>query len=219
METPTISWQQRFFTWSIKYKSLIYWLFRLGYLGVLGVYILAVNAAFNKNSDFFTFYYAIGLGYGKFAIVLLGAIILPGILGRLGVNWPATRALTFFRRQIGIMVFLLVAGHYGILKILPIISGLVDFSPFAPFELFGLAAYSIFFIMYLTSNNLSMKKLGKWWKRIHRLIYLALWLIVFHTGLQSVSVWSVLIFAFALLELLSLFYAWNKAQSKKVASI
>jgi DMSO/TMAO reductase YedYZ heme-binding membrane subunit len=69
--------------------------------------------------------------------------------------------------------------------------------------------------MFLTSNNLSVKRLGKWWKRLHRVVYIVVWLLVLHTGLQRISVWTYFIGVFAVLEIGSLIY--NYLKKKQVA--
>ena len=49
-----------------------------------------------------------------------------------------------------------------------------------PYIYVGATALSILFVMALTSNRFSQKKLKRNWKRLHRLVYLALALILLH---------------------------------------
>lgn len=45
----------------------------------------------------------------------------------------------------------------------------------------GIAAISILALMALTSNQFAMRLLKKWWKRLHRLVYVAALLVALHT--------------------------------------
>jgi len=62
------------------------------------------------------------------------------------------------------------------------------------------------------------KKLGKWWKRLHRLTYLAMFGIFGHVALQT-SKWAVVIGVFVLLEAISWFVYWRREAAKKAAVI
>lgn len=209
------SLQMRIFTWSIRNKRYIFWTIRLGYAFILTIYLLAAYAAFTRSDSYFSIYYDWGLTFGRSAIVFLGVAVLPGILGRFGINWQVTRIITFFRRQVGITVFLLAFSHYSVIRNLPVLSGQVPFVfPYSLFEMFGFTAFCILFLMYITSNNWSMAKLGPWWKRLHRFVYVVLWLLVLHTALQRISLWSGLIIIFAAIETASLIYLWVKNKNK-----
>ncbi len=52
--------------------------------------------------------------------------------------------------------------------------------PLQPFIIIGLVALAILSAMAITSNRWAMKWLGKSWKRLHRLVYVASLLIVIH---------------------------------------
>ncbi len=157
--------------------------------------------------------YQIGRHLGQVAISLLGIVVLPGILGRFRIEIKITKIITLFRRQLGITTFLLGFSHYMLVRFSLYLAGLVEFKiPGALFETFGTFALFGLFLMFLTSNNFSVKKLGKWWKRLHRIVYVILWLLVLHTGLQRISIWSVGIFAVATLEVISFVYDFVKMQ-------
>lgn len=151
------------------------------------------------------FFQKSGPAFGKAALTLLGIVVLPGILGRFDIQIPITRVITLFRRQLGILTFLLAFTHYQHVRFAP--KGLKF--DLALFEVFGILALSLMALLFLTSNNLSVAKMGKWWKRLHRLIYVILWLVVLHTALQS-SKWTALIGVFAALEIISLGYSYLK---------
>lgn len=160
-------------------------------------------------------FYTTAVSFGRVALVLLGVVVLPGILGRFGIEIPITRIITAYRRQFGILVFLFAFSHATLVRTLPKLLGIIPTIPLVVFETFGVLALTILFFMFFTSNNLSVKTLGKNWKRLHRFIYLALWLLVLHTGLQRISIWSVFIFAFATLEIASLIYYYLKKKQGK----
>ncbi len=54
----------------------------------------------------------------------------------------------------------------------------------------GLSSILIFTILAVTSNNWSIRKLGKNWKKLHRLTYLALILLIFHLFLVKQHPWD-----------------------------
>ena len=178
-----------------------------------GVYV------YYTNEPLFQTFYDTGVAFGRAALVLLGIVVLPGILGRFGIEIKITRIITLFRRQLGITVFLLAFVHYQLVRALLYYTGKLDFSSSRPlFENFGFYGLMFLFFLFLTSNNFSVKKLGKWWRRLHRFVYLILWLVVLHTVLQGISIWSVLILVFAVLEIASLIYARFKTKPEAQAA-
>ena len=157
-----------------------------------------------KSNRVDQFFYTIGVYFGRTAVLLLGIVVLPGILGRLAIDIKITRIITLFRRQLGILVFVLAFCHYQLVRGISIYTGQIPLSPRPIFEVMGTSALFLLFLLFLTSNNFSVKKLGSWWKRLHRLIYIAVWILVLHTGLQRISIWSLFIGIFAFFEIISL---------------
>jgi sulfoxide reductase heme-binding subunit YedZ len=103
-------------------------------------------------------------------------------------------------------MYLIVLTHYHLVN-LPKIAGIEPFTlSFPLFQSVGFFALVLLSFLFITSNNFSVKKLGKWWKRIHRLIYVILLLVLIHTALQRVSIYSVLAAFFVSLEIASLIY-------------
>lgn len=85
------------------------------------------------------------------------------------------------RRVLGVSVFVyacvhvssFVAKRKGLLAALPWITHPIIFP--------GFAAFCILFILAITSNNYSIKKLtGPKWKRLHKTVYIAQWLVFTH---------------------------------------
>jgi methionine sulfoxide reductase heme-binding subunit len=59
--------------------------------------------------------------------------------------------------------------------------------PLQPFIAVGLLGLVILTALAVTSHRWAMKRLGKYWKRLHRLVYLAGGAVVYHAMLASVS--------------------------------
>lgn len=183
------------------------------YLFIAFVFVLVYLEYSNRNVDLA---YSFGKNFGRAALLMLGLVVFPGILGRLRVEIKLTRIITLFRRQLGITVFLLALSHFLLVHFVLVLIGVVDGAiPYVElFKNFGLIALSILFFMFLTSNNFSVKNLGKWWKILHRFVYVAMFALVFHTALQEISVWSLFIFAFLSLEFISwIVYFLRKRQN------
>ena len=175
------------------------------YFAIIIFLIFGANS-YIKKGEIDQFFYTSGVWFGRTALTLLGIVVLPGILGRFGVEIKLTRIITLFRRQLGILVFVLAFSHYQLVRGISIYTDQIPLFPRPIFEVLGTSALFLIFFMFLTSNNFSQKTLGKNWKRLHRVVYLILWLLVLHTGLQRISIWSIFIFTFAVLEVTSLAY-------------
>ena len=183
------------------------------YFAIIIFLIFGANS-YIKKGEIDQFFYTSGVWFGRTALTLLGIVVLPGILGRFAIEIKITRIITLFRRQLGILVFVLAFSHYQLVRGISIYTGQIPLMPRPVFEVLGTSALFLMFLMFLTSNNFSQKTLGKNWKKLHRVVYIILWLLVLHTGLQRISIWSVFILTFALLELTSLIYNYFKKNQK-----
>jgi len=200
------NWQVKIYRFIAGKTKIIKNLFFLGYIFILAFLLLSIYLI-HTQSAFEPVIYGIGKKFGQISLLLLGLIVTPGILGRFRLGIPISRIITAYRRQLGITTFLITFSHFMIVRGAYWLFSILPFAPFSPmFQLFGSLALSIFFLMFITSNNSSVKKLGKWWKRLQGFIYLALWLVFLHVGLQRISIWSIFIFGFATLEVVSLVY-------------
>ncbi|MDP2632463.1 MAG: ferric reductase-like transmembrane domain-containing protein [Candidatus Curtissbacteria bacterium] len=201
------SWQEKIYLEVAKRSNVIIPYFKYIYFLIL-IVSLGLGTYFElSGGPHFQFFYDLGRHFGQAALVLLGTVVMPGILGRFGIEIKITRLITVFRRQLGILVFILAFSHYHLVRGVPRLIGLFPlFPPYQLFEYFGTISLFLLFFMFLTSNNFSVKKLGKWWKRLQRIVYVILWLLVLHTTLWRISVWSIFIFFFATLEILSWIY-------------
>ncbi len=124
--------------------------------------------------------------YGIISLVLLYISLLPGPLYE---NFPALSGkaiLTRARRATGVGAF-----YYGLLHSLVSFFGqLGGFSGlgflgknYLTAVILGLIGLIILTLMALTSFDYWVRRLGKQWKLLHRIVYVAGWLILFHTFL------------------------------------
>lgn len=109
----------------------------------------------------------------------LGELALQMFIATLAVtplrDWTGVN-LTRFRRAIGLLTFFYVCLHLLVWLILDvqILSQIWADILKRPYVTVGMAAFVLMIPLAVTSNNLSIRKLGpKQWKRLHRLSYLA----------------------------------------------
>ncbi len=202
--------QKKIFQVAVKEKSIFYRSFLIVYAVILTMLVVG-SVAIVRNSPRSLWFYGAGVWSGRAAVTILTLVLIPGMLGRFGIQIKVTRVITFYRRQLGITTFLLSFTHGMLVRIVArFVFGWYPISRAPLFELFGTLALSFLFFLFITSNDLSVGRLGPWWKRLHALVYVIVWLILFHTILQRVIVWSVMIGAIAIAELVSLLYTLVK---------
>jgi len=130
------------------------WLFYLGLTGGLGVEPIK----------------ALEHEYGKLALQLMILTLAISPLRRLlGLN------LMKFRRAIGLLCFFYVMCHLLVWLVLDVqMPGqiLADIAK-RPYITIGMGAFALMLPLALTSNNLSVRRLGRTWPRLHRLTYAA----------------------------------------------
>lgn len=120
---------------------------------------------------------------GEIVLYLLTANLLVGIL--LDVLKPPPKWVRFWlseRRFWGVSTFLILVGHV----LFYLLNEGFEAKAFTQmvtktYLIFGGLAFLILFAMAVTSNDFSVRKLGgKNWKRLHRAVYLAQFLIMGH---------------------------------------
>lgn len=189
---------------------MVYRAFLAAYVGILSI-LTAGSIAIGRSSPSAVSYYDIGVWSGRAAVTMLAVVLIPGILGRFGIQIKVTRVITFYRRQLGITTFLLAFTHGMLVRLVARLArGKFPFTAEPLFELFGVLALSLLFFLFVTSNDTSVKHMGPWWKRLHRLVYVIVLFILLHTALQRVSAWSVMIGTVALAEAASFLYTLPK---------
>lgn len=151
------------------------------------------------------------LKWGKFSgtisLVLFWITLLPGIMKRFRVTGrflPLRVSIMLYRRQLGIAMYVLALTHYGWSRALPILTFGGNIWSFSPFEVVGVCAFALLTPIFFTSNDWSVRFFGKHWHTIHALVYVVVWLLFLHVGMQS-SGWKTLgTLLIASLELISL---------------
>lgn len=151
------------------------------------------------------------LAWGSFSasvsLVLFWITLLPGILKRFqiaGPFLPLRISVMLYRRQLGIGMYVLALTHYWWSRMLPLMAFGGNIWNFSPFELMGVGAFTLLTPVFFTSNEWSVRFFGKFWHTIHALVYIVIWLLFLHVGMQGNSwqSWGTLVVAS--LELASL---------------
>lgn len=126
---------------------------------------------------------------GIWTFNLLFAVLLLPVASR-WARWPA---LLKYRRAVGLWVFAYATTHFAFF--LSFYLGW-DFARLAqeiaerPYVLLGFAAWLILAALASTSTRGAIRKLGRNWKRLHTLVYLALACASVHYLLMIRSDWS-----------------------------
>ncbi|MBI5228012.1 ferric reductase-like transmembrane domain-containing protein [Candidatus Micrarchaeota archaeon] len=122
-------------------------------------------------------------GYLSFSFISLALMVSP-----IRAVWPTfslNPAIFMGRRAIGVSGFIFAAMHYIIQVLLNFAGDPISVFGFALGPgglglLAGVIALPILFLLFITSFDLAVKTLGKSWYTLHKLIYLAYPLIIFH---------------------------------------
>ena len=206
------TWQDTLYEGAARNKPFLLIFTNILYLMLIGIIVFSTVSAYG-DQKLFNFFEVNRAWFGRAALLVLLVVITPGILGRFNIQIKLTRIITLYRRRLGILVFSLAFTHYHLIS-LPRLTGFEPLKfPYPLFQMFGFYALAILFFMFITSNNFSVRRLGKWWKRLHRVVYMALLFILLHTALQRTSIWSILAGVFLVLEVTSLAYAYIKGRS------
>ncbi len=169
-------------------KISMAWLFRwIRYILLIGNLVIATAILFYlAHFHGYTLLLAIKLTqvYGLLSLAWLWYSLLPSPFYAAFPTFPY-RALTIrARRATGVSAFLFASLHSAI-------SFFIQLGGFHGLAFLGLRylwaiglgalALLILTLMALTSFDKTMKLLGKYWKRLHRFVYIAGWAILIHT--------------------------------------
>lgn len=159
---------------------------------------------------------------GFLSLIAYIITLLPTIMR---VVFPATRQtgipkmLLKYRRQIGVIAFFLALGH-GILVIIKQNPDFLDGQTYIVY-LHGIVLMTIFTLLAVTSNDWSIKKLKKNWKKLHQLTYVAMFLLAWHVGDKMFGHWSYLtplgIAGSAAIAVLFLIRKWMESQKQSAS--
>ena len=145
----------------------------------------------------------LGKKFGDIAVICFCLSLVPGIARRLKMKNTAITILGLVRPQLGKLMFVFVVFHMITLRLIPSIKFGVEFPSL--FEIFGWLAFLLTLPLYLTSNPQMTARLGKNWKRLHRLVYIIVWLVFLHLAFGSMNLSFWLVTPTAIVELMSLF--------------
>jgi sulfoxide reductase heme-binding subunit YedZ len=116
-------------------------------------------------------------------LLLLTLAITPLRLLFKGRKWPAW--LVRRRRDFGVASFAYAAGHTVIYLADKVSLDIILSDLGLPEFLTGWLALALFVPLAVTSNNVSVRALGRSWKRLHRLVYPAAILTFLHWALTA----------------------------------
>lgn len=121
------------------------------------------------------------------------------------------------RRHIGIFAFFFALAHGFFL----VQKRNFDFFDFKTYWIYcqGVATFTIFTILAITSNDWSVKRLKKNWKKLHQLTYWAMFLLIWHIWDKMSGHWTYLtpigIVAISGITVLFLVRLWIEHQNKQ----
>ena len=95
------------------------------------------------------------------------------------------RAVIPHRRALGVASFMYAALHTGVYLERKWGTGLIQKEGLEPWLAAGWIALAVFLALAITSNNSSVRAMGRSWKRLHRLVYAATVLIFVHWLLSA----------------------------------
>ena len=200
------SWVDQLYGWVIKHRTPLIAVFKVFF--ILQILTLFVGSwrIYTLGASW-TFFYALGRESGEAALIFFILASVPGIVRRFGKFSKFVSILMIFRRYIGIATYLFVLIHSSFLRFVPWMAKVFPVFPIPAFVLVGIVTQVALFLLFITSNDVSVNKLGPWWHTIHNLMYVIVWFIFLHVALQRLSIWTVLIGASSIAQIASFWYA------------
>lgn len=177
------------------------------------IFLLITSFQFLTMELPYSVIYSVGRRLGQISLITYLITLTPGILQRLRVLMPLQAMLNLFRRHFGILTFLLALSHSTMIVWLPQMATGRFMLPIG-FTLMGAITLTCFFPMWLTSSDYAQQRLGKWWKRLHRITYIAAFFLYLHVSMQ-LSNWRWPVFLFLALEVISWGLAWWRLLTAK----
>ena len=160
---------------------------------------------------------------GFLALLTYIVTLLPTILRKVFPNTNKTnipKILLKYRRQIGVISFLLGAGH-GILLFMKRSFDVFDLKSYLVYSQ-GILILGIFTLLAITSNDWSVKKMKKNWRKMHQLTYLLMFLLMWHISEKMFGHWTYVtplgIIATLVIIILFLIRKWVEYKKKSLKS-
>jgi methionine sulfoxide reductase heme-binding subunit len=167
-------------------------LFLFSYIILIAMFIIGIWQ-YDNSTDIKFLYKEIAKKSGQISVGLLILTLIPGMLKRIGILGKFESLLMLFRRQLGVLAFFTAGSHLVFVSwIKQIATGTNPLLRFFKYQQTGFAAITIFLLLWITSNDLSIKFLGKWWKYIQRLSYLSVIALILHIFDAGSKIWIVL---------------------------
>ncbi len=122
--------------------------------------------------------------YALTSLFLLYGVLVPGLLGSFFPKFYLNGILVHIRRALGVSVFFFAFLH-ALIAYFHSLSGTLASVLFLSARnqwalVFSATAFIIFSALAVTSFDFMVRKLGKKWKQLHKLVYIAGILVVFH---------------------------------------
>lgn len=193
---------------SIKNRSVIESAFFWFEVALVGLWIVGGFIIFSNPDNAFSLY-EVGTKFGIVSLVLYLVTLVPGILSRLKVLPLLGVLLQTYRRHFGISMFLSAYLHMSFTTTLPALATnrlpVIVGTP----AIWGFIAFVLLLPLWLTSNDVSQKRLGKKWKMLHRLTYAALFFIFLHQVFFN-YIWIIPLGIAIILEIISWLVFWKR---------
>lgn len=175
----------------------------------LGLFLLPLGFyLYTNNFSLYLEFYKLSGTLGKIALYLFLLTLIPGIFQRFKIFLLESASVVLFRRQIGILTYVLALIHSFYISTIPaIVTNKFGPAFMLQHEVYGTIAILILFPVWITSNDISQNTLGRFWKTLQRLTYIALIVIFLHVSLTETSA-AVLAGCVITLEIISWIKVW-----------
>jgi sulfoxide reductase heme-binding subunit YedZ len=167
-------------------------IFLLSYIAIISALVVGVWF-YDTSPEIRSIYREIGEKSGQVSAYLLALTLIPGILKRLNILEKLESLSMLFRKQLGVLAFYTALMHLGYMSWIRMVAqGTNPLTSYFKFQQTGFAAFTIFLLLWVTSNNISHKLLGTFWRYLQRLSYLALIALILHIYDAESKTWIVL---------------------------
>lgn len=142
---------------------------------------------------------------GMLTLLVFMIVLTPGTVRRFGIKSRFADLLMVYRRNFGIFTYMLILTHELTYYSGQVVLGPNLFLKAPDFIKMGMTASILLLPLFLTSNDFAVRILKKWWKRLHKLIYVAVLFIYLHLLFQK-SPFAIVLLIWMLINLLAILY-------------